>query len=126
MQNRSISSEICLENNHEIGKFFREFVPKNPTKFDFFFRNLSEALVKVLSTMLEKKEFIHIYADIIVQSPVFLNTFWGDLENKNSNEICQTKGVNENPLISTSAHVQYYLNTTHKSVDNVRSMYIYM
>ena len=66
-QNRSISSEICLENNHEIGCFlpialwwslprklprnsheigwfFREFVPKNPTKFDFFFRDLSEAL----------------------------------------------------------------------------------
>ena len=67
-QNRSISSEICLENNHKIGSFlpiafwwslpwkfpwnsrkiglfFREFVPKNPAKFDFFFRDLSEALV---------------------------------------------------------------------------------
>ena len=31
-------------NSHEIGRFFRNFVPKNPTKFDFFFRNLSEAL----------------------------------------------------------------------------------
>ena len=59
-QNRLISSEICLENNHkigrflpiafwwsllhklpwnyhEIGRFFRKFVPKNPAKFDFFF-----------------------------------------------------------------------------------------
>ena len=66
-QNRSISSEICLESNHkialflvisfcqnlpwnfprnsrEIGQFFREFVPKNPAKFDFFLRDLSEAL----------------------------------------------------------------------------------
>ena len=62
-QNRSISSEVCLENNHktgrflpvafwwslpwnsrEIGRFFREFVPKNPANFDFFFRDLSEAL----------------------------------------------------------------------------------
>ena len=62
-QNRLISSEICLENNHKIGRFlpiafvevcpensraigrfFREFVPKNPAKFDFFFRDLSEAL----------------------------------------------------------------------------------
>ena len=62
-QNRSISSEICLENDHkighflpiafgevcpensrEIGWFFGKFVPKNPTKFDFFFRDLSEAL----------------------------------------------------------------------------------
>ena len=66
-QNRSISSEICLENNHkigrflpiaswrslswnfprnsrEIGRFFREFVPKNPAEFDFFLRDLSEAL----------------------------------------------------------------------------------
>ena len=66
-QNRLISSEICLENNHKIGRFlpivfwwsllhklqwnyheigwfFRKFVPKNPAKFDFFFRNLSEAL----------------------------------------------------------------------------------
>ena len=77
--------------------------------------------------MLEKKEFIHIYADIIVQSSVFFKIiFLGDLENKNSNEISQTKGVNENPLISTSAHVQYYLNTKHRSVDNVCSIYIYM
>ena len=68
-QNRSISREICLENNHkigrflpiavwwslfwklprnycEIGRFFLEFVPKNPTKFDFFFHDLSEALNK--------------------------------------------------------------------------------
>ena len=59
-QNRSISSEICVENNHKIGRFlliafwwslpqklqrnsreisrfFREFVPNNPAKFDFFF-----------------------------------------------------------------------------------------
>ena len=59
-QNRSISSEVCPENNHkirrfftncfstkfvpkipakfrEIGRFFRDFVPKNPAKFDFFF-----------------------------------------------------------------------------------------
>ena len=66
-QIRSISSEICLENNHKIGRFlliafwwslpwkllrnsretgrfFCEFVPKNPTKLDFFFRHLSEAL----------------------------------------------------------------------------------
>ena len=66
-QNWSISSEICLENNHkigrflpiaflwsmprklprnsrEIGRFFRKFVPQNPAKFDFFFRDLSEAL----------------------------------------------------------------------------------
>ena len=62
-QNRLISSEICLENNHKIGRFlpiafwwslppklprnrpiFREFVPKNPAKSDFFFRDLSEAL----------------------------------------------------------------------------------
>ena len=68
VQNRSISSEICLENNHKIGRFlaiafwwslsqklpqnfckigrfFREFFPKNPAKFDFFFHNLSEALL---------------------------------------------------------------------------------
>ena len=55
-QNQSISVKICLENNHkigrflpillfgevcpktfhEIGQFFRELVPKNPAKFDFF------------------------------------------------------------------------------------------
>ena len=53
-QNRSISNEIFPENNHkiglfwpidfrlslpqscEIGRFFREFAPKNPAKFDFF------------------------------------------------------------------------------------------
>ena len=28
--------EVCPENYREIGRFFWEFVPKNPTKFDFF------------------------------------------------------------------------------------------
>ena len=62
VQNLSISSEICPEknppcfyrlfsdqvrpeNSHEIGRFFRDFVPKNPAKFDFFFHDLSEALI---------------------------------------------------------------------------------
>ena len=61
-QNRSIPSKIChkisrfltiafwwslpwelQQNSREIVQFFREFVPKNPAKFDFFFHNLSEA-----------------------------------------------------------------------------------
>ena len=77
-QNRSISSEICLENNHKIGRFlpiafwwslpwkllrnyreisrfFHEFVPKNPVKFDFFFRDLSEALYKVCQSQVQSK-----------------------------------------------------------------------
>ena len=41
VQIRLISSEICTENNHkirnrEIGQLFREFIPKNRAKFDFF------------------------------------------------------------------------------------------
>ena len=68
-QNWSISSEICLENNHKIGRVFPDcflvkfalklpakfprnnfaeiIVPKTPAKFDFFLRNLSEALHSV-------------------------------------------------------------------------------
>ena len=30
--------------SREIGRFFREFAPENPTKFCFFFREISEAL----------------------------------------------------------------------------------
>ena len=68
-QNQSLSSEICSGSSHEIGRslpivfqrnwprnfprnsreigrFFREFVPENPAKFDFFFRDLPEALIK--------------------------------------------------------------------------------
>ena len=33
--------------SREIGRFFHEFVPKNPVKYDFFFRDLSEALFMV-------------------------------------------------------------------------------
>ena len=66
-QNRLISSEICLENNlkialflaiafwwslpwnfprnsFEIGRFFCEIVAENPARFDFFLRDLAEAL----------------------------------------------------------------------------------
>ena len=39
-----LSGQVCLENSREIGQFFRDFVPKNPAKFDFFFREISEAL----------------------------------------------------------------------------------
>ena len=38
--------EVCPENSREIGRFFREFVPKNPAKFDFFILDLSEALLR--------------------------------------------------------------------------------
>ena len=63
-QNWSISSEICHENNHKIDPFYRllfgevcpedsrEIPPKSAdfsAKFDFFFRDLSEALVFVRS-----------------------------------------------------------------------------
>ena len=77
-QNRLISSEICLESNYkigrflliafqwslprklprnsrEIGRFFREFVPKNPVKFDFFFRDLSEALLRRQTPLHQQK-----------------------------------------------------------------------
>ena len=37
-------TETGLENSCEIGRFFREFVPENPAKFDVFFRDLPEAL----------------------------------------------------------------------------------
>ena len=35
-QTQSLSSEICSRNSREIGRFFHEFVPENPAKFDFF------------------------------------------------------------------------------------------
>ena len=35
-----------LRNSREICSFLREFVSKNPAKFDFFSRQLSEALLK--------------------------------------------------------------------------------
>ena len=36
--------EVFPENSCEIHQFFCEFIPKNSVKFDFFFRDLSEAL----------------------------------------------------------------------------------
>ena len=77
-QNCLISSEICLESNHkigrflpiafqwrlprklpqnsrEIGRFFPEFVPKNPMKFDFFFRDLLEALLRRQTSLHQQK-----------------------------------------------------------------------
>ena len=37
-------TEVCPENSRKISRFFHEFVPKSPPKFDFCSRNLSEAL----------------------------------------------------------------------------------
>ena len=74
-QHWSISSKICLENNHkigrflpiafwwslpkiscEIGQFSREFVPKNPAKCDFFLCDLSESLY---SDVCQRQEWIN-------------------------------------------------------------------
>ena len=41
---RLLFGKVCPENSREISQFFREFIGKNPAKFDFFFRDLSEAL----------------------------------------------------------------------------------
>ena len=38
-----------------ISRFFREFVPKNPAKFDFFFRDLSEALLRGQTPLHQQK-----------------------------------------------------------------------
>ena len=73
-QNQSMSNEICPKNNHkigffyqllsgqvcpenfrEIGRFFRDFVPENPAKFDFFFRDLSEALLRRQTPLHQQK-----------------------------------------------------------------------
>ena len=42
---RLLSGQVCPKNSHKISSFFRDFVPKNPAKFDFFFHDLSEALL---------------------------------------------------------------------------------
>ena len=81
VQNQWIAREICPKNNHKICRFFTDcssvkfasensskidpffhkFVPKNPTKFDFFFCDLSEALSVTLMTAdcLNSPSFIH-------------------------------------------------------------------
>ena len=43
---RLLYGEVWPGHSREISLFFHEFVPKNPRKFDFFFRDLSEALFK--------------------------------------------------------------------------------
>ena len=89
-QNRLISSEICLESNHkigrflpiafwgslprnyrEIGRFFSKFVSKNPSKFDFFFRDLSEALEYRLNQN---------SVDVVVQRFLFFDNFQNSLK----------------------------------------------
>ena len=42
---RLLFGEVYPENSLETGRVFRELVLKNPVKFDFFFRDLSEALL---------------------------------------------------------------------------------
>ena len=52
---RLLFGEICPENSREISRFFREFVPKNPAKFDFFFRDLSETLLRRQTPLHQRK-----------------------------------------------------------------------
>ena len=78
-QNQSDSNEICSGSSHEIGRslpivfqrnwpqkfprnsrkigrFFREFAPENPAKFDFLSRDLPEALL-IPNLIIVKKEW---------------------------------------------------------------------
>ena len=52
---RLLFGEVWPTNSREIGRFFREFVPKNPAKFDFFFQNLSEALLRRQTPLHQQK-----------------------------------------------------------------------
>ena len=52
---RLLFGEVCPENSRAIGRFFHEFVPKNPAKFDFFFRDLSEALLRRQAPLHQQK-----------------------------------------------------------------------
>ena len=54
---QSFFSEIGLENSREIGRFSRKFVPENPAKFDFFSRDLPEALLIKLFLLAEHKPY---------------------------------------------------------------------
>ena len=56
---QSFFSETGLENSREIGLFFREFASENPAKFDFFFRDLPEALTKGLRDVMGQFYPIH-------------------------------------------------------------------
>ena len=84
VQNQSISSKICPENNtksaiflpiafrpslpqkfprnsHEIGRSFRYFVPKNPAKFDFFFATYQKLwLLNAVHCQVQKIEWVKI------------------------------------------------------------------
>ena len=61
-------------NSCKIGCFFREFVPENPAKFDFFFRDLPEALGmtpgKKWFYILPSNVATHIFANIYFMSLV--------------------------------------------------------
>ena len=58
------------ENSREIVRFFHEFVPKNPAKFDFFFRDLSEALIITFISLdfTKRNPFFAVNWDIHIRS----------------------------------------------------------
>ena len=72
---QSFFSETGLKNSREIGHFFHKFVPKNPAKFDFFFRDLPEALFKVLSHNCINKLCTFYYC-MYQNSILFFNSAW--------------------------------------------------
>ena len=62
---QSFFSETGLEkfprNSREIGHFFREFVPENPAKFDFFFCDLPEALIGALAELFYNNDLLKFF-----------------------------------------------------------------
>ena len=47
-----IFSETGLKNSRKIGHFFREFVPENPAKFDFFSATYQKPCLRYLKTQI--------------------------------------------------------------------------
>ena len=60
-------------NSRKIGRFFRKFVPENPAKFDFFFRDLPEALyfLKFLYWWISLQS-LHLWVNVSVFSGAIL------------------------------------------------------
>ena len=60
------------QNSREIVLFFRDFVPKNPAKFDFFFRDLSEALSLCPTGPLNWAGLAHAYKGFVIEVLFYL------------------------------------------------------
>ena len=104
-------------NPRKIRRFFREFVPKNPAKFDFFLWDLSEVLLR-RQTPLDQQKGVQISVPLKMKMSPKILAKGTIIVPQWSNPISQTLPEHWAVALSWTKYMQNYDKKSHRKQDS--------